>query len=76
MDRGMASQENIAFLQEDHRRYIIGTPKSMLKRFAQQILSGDWQTVRDGLDVQLCTSPAGEEERFILCRRDARQWKE
>ncbi len=33
MDRGMLSQANIRFLQEGGRRYIIGTPKSMLKKF-------------------------------------------
>jgi len=63
-------------LQEGQRRYIIGTPKSMLKRFEQQMLSGDWQTVHDGLEVQLCTSPSGDHELFILCRSAARRQKE
>jgi transposase len=76
MDRGMASEDNVAFLQEGQRRYIIGTPKSMLKRFEQQILAGDWQTVHEGLEVQLCTSPAGDQELFILCRSAARRQKE
>jgi len=76
MDRGMASEENIAFLQEGQRRYIIGTPKSMLKRFEQQILAGDWQSVHNGLEVQLCTSPSGDHELFILCRSAARRQKE
>lgn len=76
MDRGMASEDNIAFLQQRQRRYIIGTPKSMLKRFEQEILSGDWQTVRDGLEVQLYASPDGDEELFILCRSAARKQKE
>jgi hypothetical protein len=45
MDRGMISQQNMAFLKQDHRRYIIGTPKSLLKKFEQQLLAQDWQTV-------------------------------
>ena len=37
MDRGMASQENVAWLNQTGRRYVIGTPKSELKRWAKQI---------------------------------------
>ena len=33
-DRGMASAENLAWLRETGRRYIIGAPKSELKKFA------------------------------------------
>jgi hypothetical protein len=29
----MVSQDNIEFLKAGHRRYIIGTPKSLLKQF-------------------------------------------
>ena len=36
MDRGMVSEENLDFLKEGDRRYIVGTPKSMLKKFEQQ----------------------------------------
>ena len=75
MDRGMTSEENIAFLNEGQRRYIIGTPKSMLKQFERELLHGAWHTVRDGLEVQLCTSPHGQ-ETFILCRSATRQQKE
>lgn len=33
MDRGMVSEENIEFLGDGDRRYIIGAPKSKLKSF-------------------------------------------
>jgi transposase len=33
MDRGMSSEDNVQFLKQGGRRYILGTPKSMLKRF-------------------------------------------
>jgi hypothetical protein len=29
MDRGMTSAENIAWLQQTKRRYLVGTPKSL-----------------------------------------------
>jgi transposase len=74
LDRGMVSQENIEFLKEGERRYIVGTPKTQLKRFEQQLLSQEWHAIREGLEVKLCACPEGGTETFILCRsRDRRQ---
>src|SRR5690606_8901444 len=70
MDRGMVSEENIEFLKEEGRRYIIGATKSHLKKFEQQLLAADWHTVHEGVEVKLCQSPDGDEETFILCRTD------
>ena len=36
-DRGMASAENLAWLRQTGRRYIIGAPKSELKKFAAEL---------------------------------------
>ena len=46
MDRGMVSEGNIEFLRDGVRRYVIGTPKSMLKKFEQDILKDDWHEWR------------------------------
>src|SRR3990172_12201635 len=75
MDRGMVSKENIAFLQHGKRQYIVGTPKSMLKRFERELPGEDWHTIRDGLEVKLCPTPDGE-ETFVLCRSRDRREKE
>jgi len=75
MDRGMISEENIEFLKEGSRRYIVGTPKGMLRKFERELLSQDWQSVHEGLEVRLCPSPDGE-ETFILCRSEERRQKE
>jgi transposase len=75
MDRGMVSQDNIDLLKEGNRRYIIGTPKSMLKNFAAQIVSDDWDKVHEGLEVKRCPCPDGD-ETFILCRSEDRRKKE
>jgi transposase len=75
MDRGMISQDNMEFLREGGRRYIVGTPKGMLKKFQRQLLSQDWQAVHKGLEVQLAPSPDGQ-ETFILCRSQDRAAKE
>ena len=75
VDRGMVSQDNIEFLQAGHRRYIIGTPKGLLKQFQRQLLTDDWQKIREELEVKLCPSPDGQEV-FILCRSGSRRDKE
>jgi transposase len=87
MDRGMVSEDNIGFLREGGRRYIVGTPKSMLKKFESELLKDDWNTIRDGLEVKLCVRPrengnatkadeGSDEENFILCRSRDRSNKE
>jgi len=76
MDRGMVSEKNVEFLKQNSRRYIIGTPKSLLKKFERELLSKDWQKIHEGLEVKKCASPDGTEETFILCRSSARKQKE
>ena len=89
MDRGMVSEDNIEFLREGGRRYIVGTPKSMLKKFEQEILKEDWHSIRDGLEVKIVPWPKSDDdddtstsesdsspERFILCRSRERSKKE
>jgi transposase len=76
LDRGMVSEDNIEFLKAGWRQYIVGTPKSQLKRFEQQLLSQDWHAIRDGLEVKLCPCPEGGAETFILCRSCDRRQKE
>ena len=76
MDRGMTSAENIAWLQQTGRRYLIGTAKSELKHFAREITEArDWQAVRDGVEAKLCPGPDGA-ETFVLCRSADRREKE
>ncbi len=76
MDRGMVSQENVTWLNQTGRRYVIGTPKAELKRFAKQIAdSADWRHIREDVEVKLCPGPDGD-ETFLLCRSAARVDKE
>ena len=75
MDRGMVSEDNIEFLRERGQRYLLGTPKSQLRRFERQLLEEGWKTIREGLEVKLCPGPDGE-ETFILCRSARRREKE
>jgi transposase len=76
LDRGMVSEDNLDFMKAGQRQYIVGTPKSQLKRFEQQLASQDWHTIRAGLEVKLCPCPDGGAETYILCRSRDRREKE
>lgn len=78
MDRGMNSPETLKLLGEEQRRYILGTPKSLLKKFEAELAATDtWEKIRDGLEVKRCSSPFGQaHEIFLLCRSTDRQAKE
>jgi transposase len=76
MDRGMTSAENVAWLRRTGRRYVIGTPKSELHKWAREIAERkDWKAVRDGVEAKLCVGPDGV-ETFVLCRSVERREKE
>ena len=75
MDRGMVSQDNVEFLREGQRRYIIGTAKNSLRKFEGELRAADWKRVHAGLEVRLAPAPGGQEV-FILCRSAERQAKE
>ncbi len=78
MDRGMVSEQNIAFLRERKARYLVGTPKSQLREFEKQLLEHeDWYEVQDGLEARLIPHPDGEgREQYVLCRSSTRAKKE
>jgi transposase len=76
MDRGMISSENVGWLRRTGRRYVIGTPKSDLRKWAREIAeTKDWKAVRDGVEAKLCVGPDGV-ETFVLCRSVERREKE
>jgi transposase len=75
MDRGMASEENFDFLNENGRRYIVGANRDQLKRYEEELLQKDWLSVQEGLEVKKVESPDGKEV-YILCRSRPRALKE
>ena len=78
LDRGMVSEENIDFLRGKGARYLVGTPKSQLKKFEAALLEEkDWAQVQPGVEVKLVAHPDGAEgEQYVLCRSTARREKE
>ena len=76
MDRGMTSEDNLAWLRETGRRYLVGTPKSELRKWARAIADArDWQAVREGIEAKQCVGPDGV-ETFVLIRSVERREKE
>lgn len=76
MDRGMVSQDNLEWLHQTGRRYVIGTPKVELKRWLRQIEDhNDWRQIREDVEVKICRGPEAE-ETFLLCRSASRIDKE
>ena len=76
MDRGMVSEDNLEFLREEGREYIVGTPRSEMKKWERELVErSGWEEVRDGLEVKFCKGP-DDLETFILCRSVDRQEKE
>jgi transposase len=76
-DRGIVSEENLEFLRQRGAHYLVGTPKSLLRRHEAALLDAQgWQGIRDGLEVKLVTAPDGSPERFVLCRSRDRAAKE
>jgi transposase len=75
-DRGMAGAENLAWLRQTGRRYIIGAPKSELKKFGSELARRDgWRAVQEGVEVKLTRHPETD-ETVILCRSADRRSKE
>ena len=76
MDRGMCSEDNIAWFHQTKRRYLVGAPKSELKKWeAQLVEKRGWTEVREGVEANVCQGPDGT-ETFVLVRSAERQQKD
>lgn len=90
MDRGMVSEKNLDFFRQGQRRYLVGTPKALLKQYERELLEEDWRVIRDGIEVKILDVPpvpgevlsdstaeaSGQREVFLLCRSRDRVNKE
>lgn len=79
MDRGMISEDTLAWMREGGRRYVMGTPKSELRKHADELAERDgWSVVREGVVVRYARLAADDEsgDLLLLCRSDERREKE
>ena len=75
MDRGIVSEENLAAIRRRGGQYLVGTPRSQMKQFEEELLKDDWTRVCPEVEVKKVAIPQGE-ETYILCRTSGRKEKE
>ena len=75
MDRGIVSEENLAAIRRRGGQYLVGTPRSQMRKFEAELLKDDWTWVRPEVEVKKVGIPQGE-ETYILCRTAGRKEKE
>jgi transposase len=74
-DRGVVSEENLEAIRKRGGEYLVGTPRSQMKQFEQELLNDDWIQVRPEVEVKKVAISQGQ-ETFILCRTAGRKDKE
>jgi len=74
-DRGVVSEDNLAAIRKRDGQYLVGTPRSQMKRFEAELLKNGWVRVRPEVEVKQVAIPQGE-ETYILCRTTGRKEKE
>jgi len=75
MDRGIVSEANLEAIRKRGGQYVVGTPRSQMKQFEEELLKDDWKQVRPEVEVKQAKLPQGE-ETYILCRTTGRKEKE
>jgi transposase len=74
-DRGVVSEENLVAIRKRGGQYLVGTARSKLKQFEQELLKDDFEKIRPEVEVKQIRIPGGE-ETYILCRTTGRKEKE
>src|SRR5246500_5561261 len=74
-DRGIVSEANLEAIRKRGGQYVVGTPRSQMKQFEEELLKDDWKQVRPEVEVKQAKLPQGE-ETYILCRTTGRKEKE
>src|SRR6202166_4524497 len=74
-DRGIVSEENLQAIRKRGGQYLVGTPRSQMKRFEAELVQEGWTQVRPEVEVKKVAIPQGE-ETYILCRTAGRKEKE
>jgi transposase len=73
LDRGIATEANLAFLREQGQSFLVGTPRSQLSEFEAELATRDWRQVREHVEVR-CVRRDGQ--TYVLARSKDRRAKE
>lgn len=76
MDRGMVSEETMGWMRASGRRYVVGTPKSEIRKH-EAVLQEEsgWKELSNGVEVRWGT-PGENGEQYLICRSEERRAKE
>jgi hypothetical protein len=58
-DRGIVSEENLVAIRQRGGQYLVGTPRSQMKQFEEELLKDDWTRVRPEVEVKKVAIPHG-----------------
>lgn len=76
MDRGMVSESTMTWMMENGRRYVVGTPKSEIRKHEALLRDeGSWKKLSNGVEVRWAT-PGEMGERYLIYRSEERRQKE
>jgi transposase len=75
MDRGIPTEAILAEMRDPGRQisYLVGTPKSRIKKHEQKWLDLPWRKVRDAVEVKLFEQDG---EMYVLAKSEGHQAKE
>jgi transposase len=73
-DRGVVSEENLETLRKRGGTYVVGTPRSRLKHFEDELIEKGWHEVRGDVEVKL--RPGTEGDMYVIARSGKRRAKE
>jgi transposase len=78
MDRGMVSEETLEWMREGKRFYVVGTPKSELKKHRTVLEEKEgWKNLGNGVRVRYTTIEATDNaDIYLICQSEDRQKKE
>jgi len=77
MDRGMVSEDTLTWMRETGRLYVVGCPKSELKKHRDLLMNPKgWKQLRNDVKVRYSVIPSGTGESFLLCWSQDRRHKE
>ena len=73
LDRGIASHKNLDFLRARNQSFLVGTPRSRLSEFDEELCTRDWRHVRPHVQVK---SVERDGQTYVLARSIQRRAKE
>jgi transposase len=73
LDRGIASESNLAYLRGRNQSFLVGTPRSKLSAFERELIARDWHQIREAVEVK-CVVQEGQ--AYVLARSRQRRAKE